>query len=169
MSIMFREMIGRLSEYSYMNTTLLCFSRQSTHPMRMRGFSLIEVVIVIAILGLLVAIAYPSYLSYVTKTRRSEAKTALLDLQQRMERFFLDRNTYTTATIGSGNASTDVLPTNLTENGRYTLQISATSNTPPSYTIQAIPQGADPECGTFTLNGQGVRGITGTGTIGACW
>lgn len=169
MSIMFREMIDRLSEYSYMNTTQHFFTHQSTYPMRKRGFTLIELVIVIAILGLLVSIAYPSYLSYVIKTRRSEAKTALLDLQQRMERFFLDRNTYTTATIGSGDASTDVLPTNLTENGRYTLQILATSNTPPSYTLQAVPQIADPECATFTLNGQNIRGITGTGTVGTCW
>lgn len=152
-----------------MYTTYLSLSRPYTHRIRRRGFSLIEVVIVIAILGILVAIAYPSYLTYVTKTRRSEGKTALLDLQQRMERFFLDRNSYTTATIGSGNATTDVLPTNLTENGLYTLQISATSNTPPSYTVQAVPKNSDPECGTLTLNGQNVRGITGTGSVGACW
>lgn len=152
-----------------MNTIQHFPSSQFILLKRLRGFSLLEVIIVIAIIGLLVAIAYPSYLSYVTKTRRSEGKTALLDLQQRMERFFLDRNTYTTATIGTGNASTDVLPTNLTENGRYTLQIAASSNTPPSYTLQAVPQNPDPECGTFTLNGQNIRGITGSGTVGACW
>ena len=136
------------------------------------GFSLIEVLIAITIVGLLAAISYPRFQNSMIKSRRAEGKTALLDLQQRMERFFLDRNSYTTATIGSGNSTTDVLSSNLTENGRYTLQISATSNTPPSYTIQAVPQppqNADTECGTFTLNSKGIRGISGTGQVSTCW
>lgn len=164
--------IGRSSEYSEMTTATNSLRMLKNHSNLRSGFSLLEVLIAITIVGLLAAISYPSFQNSLIKTRRAEGKTALLDLQQRMERFFLDRNSYTTATIGSGNSSTDVLSSNLTENGRYTLQISATSNTPPSYTIQAVPQApqnADTECGTFTLNSQGVRGITGAGQISSCW
>lgn len=164
--------IGRPSEYSEMTTKQHTLRRTSNRSNLLAGFSLIEVLIAITIVGLLAAISYPSFQNSMIKSRRAEGKTALLDLQQRMERFFLDRNSYTTATIGSGDSTTDVLPSNLTENGRYALQISATSNTPPSYTIQAVPQppqNADTECGTLTLNSQGVRGISGTGQVSNCW
>ena len=73
-----------------MNTTL------KNKPLRERGFTLVELMIVVAILGIIAAVAYPSYTSQMNKTRRADAKNCLLDASQRQENFFYTNNTYTT-------------------------------------------------------------------------
>lgn len=131
---------------------------------RFFGFTLIELLITIVIIAILAAIAYPSYISYITKTRRSDGQTALLDLANRMERYFTTNNTYVGATIANvGTSST-------TPGGYYTLSISATTAT--TYTIQAAPTGSqtsDTQCATLTLNQLGQKGDTGTGSVSDCW
>jgi type IV pilus assembly protein PilE len=128
------------------------------------GFTLIELMVSLAILAIVAAIAYPSYLSYMTKTRRSDGQTALLDLANRMERYFSMNNTYAGATLnnlGIGNNSAE---------GFYRLNINNLSGT--TYTLEAIPQGAqasDTECGTLTLDQLGQKGESGTGTVTSCW
>ncbi len=67
------------------------------------GFTLVEVLVVLAIVGLLAAIAYPSYSTHIIKTRRTEGQVALLELMQQQERFYTDANTY----IAFSSASTD--------------------------------------------------------------
>ncbi len=136
------------------------------------GFSLMEVMITLVIIGLLAAIAYPAYTDTVTKSRRAAAQTALLDLQNRMERYFVDHGTYATATIETG-AATDVLSDATTENGFYELSIAAQTQT--TYTLHATPQGTqnthDTLCKTLTLDNQGNKGISG-GTAtdpSQCW
>ncbi len=137
---------------------------------RIHGFTLLEVMIALVIVAILAAIAYPSYRDSVTRTRRAEGKAALLDLANRMERYFIDRNTYATATIAAG-ATTDVLGSNLTENGYYQMQIQAQAAT--TYTIRAVPQGQqatnDATCGNLTLTNAGVKGISGGGNAQDCW
>ena len=66
------------------------------------GLTLIEVLIVVAILGIIAAIAIPSYTKYITSSRRADGQVALLEAAQRMERFFTNNNTYVGATIGDG-------------------------------------------------------------------
>ncbi len=66
------------------------------------GFTLIEVLIVVAILGILAAIAIPSYTKYITSSRRADGQVALLEAAQKMERYFTNNNTYVGATIGDG-------------------------------------------------------------------
>jgi type IV pilus assembly protein PilE len=128
------------------------------------GFTLIELIVSLAILAIIASIAYPSYLSYMTKTRRSDGQTALLDLSNRMERYFTMNNTYagaTLANLGLGSNSAE---------GFYRLNIRDATAT--SYTLEAIPQGAqasDTECGTLTLDQLGQKGESGTGTVSACW
>ena len=70
-----------------------------------KGFTLIELVIAMAIIGILASIAYPSYLDYITRARRQDGQTALLELANQMEQYYANNNTYQTATIATGNPS----------------------------------------------------------------
>jgi len=142
---------------------------------RQQGFTLIELMIVVTIVAILATIAYPHYTEQVTKTRRADAKTALLDLAARMERYFSENNTYATATIAAA-PTTDVLSSTLSPENWYGLSISAQTAT--TYTLRATPVGAqatnDIRCQTLTLNSLGAKGIaTGpsapTGNATDCW
>lgn len=135
--------------------------------MRERGFTLFEVVIVAVIVGILAAIALPSYFSSIQKSRRTDAKSALVGAAGQMERYFTERGTYATATLGS--ASTDVYQA-VSENGYYNL--SLTNLTATTYTVGAAPTGAqaDDPCGTFTYTNLGVKGVTGgSKPVSDCW
>ena len=118
---------------------------------KQRGFTLIELMITVAIVGILASIAYPSYQDSVMKSRRADAKGALLGLANTMERNFTTTNSY----VGVTPTNTDY----------YTITITATAS---SYTLSAAPVGAqvNDSCGTLTLTQTGVKAVTGTG---ACW
>ena len=140
-----------------------------------KGFSLIELLIALTVVGILSAIAYPAYHQYVAQSRRTDGQAALLDLAQRMERYYSENHTYATATIATAVA-TDVLSSNQSPEGWYTLTITAQNGS--SFTIQATPNGAqattDTRCQSLTLNNLGVKGIadgasTPTGTAAQCW
>ncbi len=126
---------------------------------------MIEVMIVCAIVAILAAIALPSYLSSVQKARRSDAKSALVGAAGQLERYFTERNTYASATLGS----TGVYPST-SLNGYYTLTFG--SKTATTYTLNAAPAGqqvGDP-CGTFTYTDQGVKGVSGgSKPVDDCW
>ena len=120
-----------------------------------KGFTLIELMIAVAIVGILAGIAYPSYQDSVRESRRADAKGALLGFANSMERYFTENNTYVGAPANAGTAY-------------YTLSINVAANAR-SYTLNAAPTGAD-RCGTLTLTNTGVRGITATGvTVADCW
>jgi type IV pilus assembly protein PilE len=128
------------------------------------GFSLIELVVAMAIMAILVAVAYPSYTSYVQKNRRSDGQVALMDLANRMDRYFTENNSYAGATL------TNVSMPATSPQGYYNLSI--TSATASAFTIQAAPTGAqagDTTCGTLTLNQLGQKGKTGTAAVADCW
>lgn len=140
------------------------------------GFTLIELIIALAIIGLLATIAYPHYQTYLTRGRRSDGQTALIDLAIRMENYYANTMTYQTATIGHGR-STDVLTDSKSSEGFYNLRIKEATET--SYLLLAIPIGAqaysDTGCQTLTLNHLGVKGIDKgpagppTNTAFTCW
>ena len=131
---------------------------------RVRGFTLIELMIVVAIVAILVTIAYPSYEEQMIKTRRAEGRAAMLEVATRLERCFTRFNAYNNA-VCAGAASMR------SENGYY--QVSAGAVTATSFSLQAQPQLAqvkDTKCGTLTLTSVGVRGQTGTPPSGyKCW
>jgi type IV pilus assembly protein PilE len=133
--------------------------------MRCRGFTLLEVMITCACVAILSAIAYPSYMTSIQKSRRAEAKSALLGASGQMERWFTERGTYATATLGSGGVYA-----NHSENSYYTLSLAPLTAT--TYTLNAIPAGAqvgDP-CGTMTYTDAGGKGVTGgSWTVSQCW
>ena len=139
-----------------------------SHPHN--GITLMELMVVIVIIGVLASIAYPSYQSSVMKTHRTEGTTALLDLQNRMERFFRDRNSYIGAHIGGIADGSQLLASSATENNWYQIQISAQAVT--TFTIQAVPQGSqvnDTICATFAIQSDGTRSVTGSGNAQDCW
>lgn len=136
---------------------------------RSRGFTLIEVMIVVAVIGILAAIAYPSYQEHVRKARRADAQTALLELAQFMERHYTANGKYLTA----ANAA-PVLPfSEAPKDGAgkyYDLSFSA-APTASSYTLRAVPKGsmAGDSCGTLTLSNTGAKGQAAGATLATCW
>ncbi len=133
------------------------------------GFTLIELMITVAVVAILGAIAYPSYQDFVQRSRRQEAKAALADAAAREEKFYLNNKTYT-ATLGAGGIGMQAAA------GEYTIAISAATAACPIATCYALtaaptaggPQTADTKCATLTLNSSGVKGATGT-MPNACW
>ena len=127
---------------------------------RSRGFTLIELMIVVAIVALLAAIAVPSYARYVEKARRADAKSALLDAAQRLERCYTQNNTYVGCPVATG----------LTGDGFYT--IAAPTQEANAFTLTAAPAGPqvnDTRCGTLTLNSDGSRVASGSLGTDRCW
>jgi len=136
---------------------------------RIKGFTLTELMITVALVGILGAIAYPSYLDQVRKSRRTDAQAALINLAGLMEQHYSRNNTYANASIGTGTAN-DVLSSSDTPEDWYTLSIIAQTAT--SYTIQASPKGDqvnDVQCGTLSMDSVGTKSVSGTGTTRECW
>ena len=138
---------------------------------RVAGFTLIELMIVVAIVGILGAIALPAYNSYVIRGKRAEGRNALLDLAARQERRYSDSNQYTPnlADLNYTDPASCTAAGVQTETCKYTLTISGVTGSNQAFTINAQPTFADPECGTLTLNNTGTKGEGGTGDVPACW
>jgi len=141
---------------------------------RFAGFSIIELMIVLGIVGVLAAIALPSYEFWIKGARRADGTTALLDLANRMQRYYSENNTFATATIAAG-AATDVLPSATSPQGYYTITFVSGTLLANSYTIKATRAGvqaSDTRCGDLTLTSANVRGIVTAGsgiTWDQCW
>ena len=138
------------------------------------GFTLIEVMVVVAIVGILAAVAYPSYIQSVTKTRRTSAQGCMLEMAQFMERFYTTNMRYDQTAASPPVAVTLANPTCRAEMvAFYTFSFTAGQPTQSTYTIQAVPQGsqatADAGCGTLTLTQAGTKGRSGTAAMNQCW
>ncbi len=131
------------------------------------GFSLIELMIVVVVIAILAAVAYPSYQDSVQKTRRADAKSALERAAAMQERWFTENNSYTNDETKIGGATSS--------DGYYTINAVWSCKVGSNYmcfdlTATAVgAQASDAKCATFTLDETGARGYTGTGTAADCW
>ena len=138
------------------------------------GFTLIELMIVVAVIAILAAIAYPSYVSYITKTNRKAAEGCLSQYANYMERYYTTNLRYDQDT--AGNKLTTLLGLDCAASQQTGNNYSYSFNPAPAqstFTVQAKPIGVqatrDTQCGTLTLDNKGTRTESGTGTVATCW
>jgi len=155
---------------------------------RSSGFTLIELMITVAIVGIIAAIALPAYSSYIARSRRAEARTQLLQTAQFMQRFYAANDRYDQDRAGNGILSSSGIPDNLRKSPAdaspmYQLNPSIAASSSTSYTIAVSVSAytltmspitgsrmAGDACGGFRINSFGVKSITGSGITSAeCW
>ncbi len=137
-----------------------------------RGFTLVELMITVTIVGILTAVALPSYSRYIQKSRRNDAKTSLLDLASRQERFFTNNQFYASTSSNLGLAGT--FPLSIPDSGApsYSVTVSVSGTGSSSFSLIAAPVNAQSgdSCGSLTLNETGAQGVTAaTLTAVNCW
>src|ERR1700712_4037590 len=152
-----------------MSTSL---SSTSLRERRVGGFTLIEMMIVVAVISILAAVAIPSYQRSVQKSRRTDAKNALLDVAAKEERFLSTNNQYTATPANLGLSGTFPVPIQASGNSYYTLTVLAPAGAiPPTFLATATPTGnqASDACGSFSINQFGVQTTSLTPPGVACW
>ena len=136
---------------------------------RNRGFTLIELMIVVVVIGILASIAYPSYTEYVLRGKRAECKSAILQTANLLERYFTVNNTYSDdfADIGGKAFSGDN-----SASSACTLAIepeTASDTMADGFKITGTPAATDSKCGNLTLNQKGIKGKSGSDSVDYCW
>ncbi len=143
-----------------------------------RGFTLIELMTVIVVVAILASIAVPSYRNYLLRAQRTEATTALLNLQAAQEKFYLQQNRYATTqaelTAGPGDVPAGLGQLARTERGFYDITLAPGANGDQSYVATATPvagggQADDTRCTGFSVTDAGARDATGPGGRDYCW
>jgi type IV pilus assembly protein PilE len=134
---------------------------------RTRGFTLVELMIVVTIIGILSAISYPSYMRYLLRSQRADAEQFIMKMDARQRQILIEQRAYASApdALNVGSQGWACIPANCS-NGRYTVTFNpAVDNTatPPSYTICAVPSVNNAADGTLTLTSTGIK-MRRTGT-----
>ena len=131
---------------------------------KMRGVTLVELMIVVIVLGILAAVAYPNYRDAAARAKRNEAKAALLQIATNQERFYLNNNTYTTdmtqlGFAGAGNVISD--------SGSYQINVDAADASNFTATATYLNAGNEAgKCSTFQIDGRGTRT---SAPLADCW
>ena len=149
---------------------------QLHRPRRQRGVTLMELMIVVAIISMVAAFAYPSYTQFVTRSKRTAATATLMQVADRQQQYFMDNKRYAASLTSLGYATDSIM---IDEEGQivtagsddrvYNVSISASNFV--TYELTAAPQltqaKKDTDCANLTLDHNGVRGYSGSG--GNCW
>jgi len=148
------------------------YQRTAQRPSRTTGFSLIELMVTVLIISVLVAIAVPTYIDKVRKSRRTEAKTVLLDLAGREERFYNTNNVYSVLPADLGYGAISAAFPMVVGSGYYNVNVVLNAGPPVGYTLTAYPvagsdQANDTHCTLFTLLSTGQQ--TSTPDTTSCW
>lgn len=132
---------------------------------RATGFTLIELMIVVAVVAILASIAVPSYQEQIRKSRRAQAKADLVEYAGLAERYFTVNNSYAGFTLPTTQSPREGTT------ARYTLTPSGAFTTTTSFTLTATPQGAqaDDRCGTLSITNTGLKASTGSAALSECW
>jgi type IV pilus assembly protein PilE len=131
-----------------------------------------ELLTVVVIMGILAAVAVPTYRRYLIRSQRSEAKIALLQLQTAQEKFYMQNNAFTDNVADASPSGLGLAAT--TETGKYTIEVDVAEDGQ-TYDATASPregggQTDDQDCATFTIDERGNKGISGgDSTAEKCW
>jgi len=149
---------------------------------RQKGFTIVELLVVVGIIGVIAAIALPSYRNYITRAGRTDGQTWLMTVMQAQERFYSQNQTYTANLGVNGLAMTNprggAVAANgslTSEDGRYVISAAACANAAITNcvlltaTAQGQQAATDTECGNLTLDSRGTKGEGGTGDVQSCW
>jgi type IV pilus assembly protein PilE len=160
------------SEYddSFISEALATDEKLKFGKGRYLGFTLIELMIVVAVVAILAAIALPAYTNQIRKSKRTDAKTSLLDLASRQERYFTTNNAYTSTSTNLGYSGSYPVSIPSATTFNYGIDVTAASAT--AYTATATPNGdqTNDSCGTFQIDQLGVQSNSSNTTPTAeCW
>jgi type IV pilus assembly protein PilE len=129
---------------------------------RMRGITLLELMIVVVIIGILTTIAYPNYREFVARAKRTEAKALLLEIAANQERYYLNANSFGT------NAQLGYDDPEITGSGAYSVRVTANDSSDYTAVATYLDGGSEQaRCTSFTIDGRGDK--TSVGSIGNCW
>lgn len=138
-----------------------------------KGFTLIELMVVVVVVAILAAVAMPNYQSYVLRSHRTVAINALLDLGSRQARYYTTNNTYT-ATLTDLGYATGTISLPSAGDVRYTITVGPSliplSTIQTTFTATATRAGAQESdtCGNYTYTELGVKGVS-SGSVNSCW
>ena len=131
--------------------------------LKLSGFTLIELMITVAILAIIAAVAIPAYTQYVDRGKRAEARTALLDIAARQERYYSNNRQYTDDLTG------DLKMSGASENGYYALSVALSGSNNQDFDATATPSGwTDDKCGDLGIDETGAK-TQSLGDRASCW
>ena len=133
-------------------------------PTQQRGFTLVELMVVVVIVGILASVAYPSYQEYGRRAKRAEGRNMLVQIAAEQERYYSNNNEYgTLANLGYSGTVTS-------ESGSYTITVTNLSANGQAYDVNATPANFDDgKCAVLTLDQSGTRTFSGGSDLSTCW
>jgi type IV pilus assembly protein PilE len=151
-----------------MNPSKAVWNRNAGCRRAQRGFSLIELMIAVAVVAILAAVALPAYTEHIRKSRRADAQSFLAHVVARQQQFFLDQRAFAVNITNSPAAGGLGLSIPANVSAHYSISMAAVNTPPPTFTLTATPTGAQAAepCGVLTITHTGAKTAAGTGN---CW